>query len=174
MLIATNRVNRQLYQRGVGMVEILIALLVMSIGLLGYAGLQLRALNSTEEAHYRTQAMAIAQDLSERIAANPEAMAAYVTAGNWSQRNPAPGKPNGWDDCVLALCTPDQMAQNDIFQVSWQSALLLPAGQAFAEECAASEAVCVTVSWNETTPATCAPPGDDCVLLEIVAWTPAP
>lgn len=161
-------------QRGVGMVEILIALLVMSIGLLGYAGLQLRALNSTEEAHYRTQAIAIAQDLSERIAANPQSMAVYTTAGNWVQLQAAAGKPNGWDDCVLAPCTPDQMAQNDIFQASWQSALLLPAGQAHAEQCAASQAVCVTVTWNDTTPATCAPPGDDCVRLEVVAWTPAP
>ena len=98
-------------QRGVGMVEILIALLVMSIGLLGYAGLQLRALNSTEEAHYRTQAIAIAQDLAERIAANPQSMAAYTTAGNWAQLSPVPGKPMGWDDCVLNPCTPDQMAQ---------------------------------------------------------------
>lgn len=161
-------------QRGVGMVEILIALLVMSVGLLGYAGLQLRALNSTEEAHYRTQAMALAQDLSERIAANPEAMAVYTTAGNWQQLNPVPGKPIGWDDCLLASCDPDPMAQNDIFQISWQSALLLPAGQAFVEECPASEAVCVTMTWNETTPATCAPPGDDCVRLEVVTWTPAP
>ena len=161
-------------QRGVGMVEILIALLVMSIGLLGYAGLQLRALNSTEEAHYRTQAIAIAQDLAERIAANPQSMAAYTTAGNWAQLSPVPGKPMGWDDCVLNPCTPDQMAQSDIFQVNWQSALLLPAGQAFAAQCAASQAVCVTVTWNETTPATCAPPGDDCVRLEVVAWTPAP
>ena len=161
-------------QRGVGMVEILIALLVMSIGLLGYAGLQLRALNSTEEAHYRTQAIAIAQDLAERIAANPQSMAAYTTAGNWAQLSPVPGKPMGWDDCVLNPCTPDQMAQSDIFQVNWQSALLLPAGQAFAGQCAASQAVCVTVTWNETTPATCAPPGDDCVRLEVVAWTPAP
>lgn len=161
-------------QRGVGMVEILIALLVMSVGLLGYAGLQLRALNSTEEAHYRTQAMAIAQDLSERIAANPQSMAVYTTAANWAQQNPVAGKPNGWDDCVLNPCAPDVMAQNDIFQIGWQSALLLPAGQAFAEDCAASEAICVTVTWNETTPATCAPPGDDCVRLEVVAWTPAP
>lgn len=167
------RISGKDRQRGVGMVEILVALLVMSIGLLGYAGLQLRALSSTEEAHYRTQAMALAQDLSERIAANPEAMATYVTVGNWSQRTPAPGKPNGWDDCLLNPCDSDPMAQNDIFQISWQSALLLPAGQAHAEACAASQAVCVTVTWNETTPATCAPPGDDCVRLEVVAW-PAP
>lgn len=161
-------------QRGVGMVEVLIALLVMSVGLLGYAGLQLRALNSTEEAHYRTQAMAIAEDLSERIAANPEAIAVYTTVGNWAQLTPAAGKPNGWDNCVLAPCTPGQMAQVDIFQTSWQSALLLPAGQSHAEQCAASQAVCITVTWNGTTPATCAPPGDDCVRLEVVAWAPAP
>ena len=173
MLMASRVVLIKL-QRGVGMVEILIALLVMSIGLLGYAGLQLRALNSTEEAHYRTQAIAIAQDLSERIAANPQSMAVYTTAANWAQQNPAPGKPNGWDDCVLNPCAPDVMAQNDIFQIGWQSALLLPAGQAFVEDCPASEAVCVIVTWNETTPATCAPPGDDCVRLEVVTWTPAP
>lgn len=161
-------------QRGVGMVEVLIALLVMSIGLLGYAGLQLRALNSTEEAHYRTQAMAIAQDLAERIAANPQSMAQYVTDANWAQVNAAAGKPNGWDACLTpaANCTPDQMAASDIFQISWQSALLLPGGQVAAADCDASAAVCVTVTWNDTTPDTCDPPGDDCVRLEVVSWTP--
>ena len=159
-------------QRGVGMVEILVALLVMSIGLLGYAGLQLRALGSTEDAHYRTQAIALAQDLSERIAANPESLAAYTTAGSWEAKTAAAGKPAGWDTCTTADCNSAQMAANDILQVSWQSALLLPGGQALVADCPVSAAVCVTVTWGETTPATCAPPGDDCVRLEIVAWTP--
>jgi type IV pilus assembly protein PilV len=168
----TDYMSRKNRQRGVGMVEVLIALLVMSVGLLGYAGLQLRALNSTEEAHYRTQAMAIAQDLAERIAANPQSMAEYLSGGNWGQLTPAAGKPNGWDVCLTADCSADQMAASDIFQISWQAALLLPGGQAAAADCDASAAVCVTVSWNDTTPDSCDPPGDDCVRLEVVAWTP--
>ena len=70
-------------QRGVGMMEVLVALLVLSIGVLGYAGLQLRALDSTDETYMRSQAMAIAQDAVERMMANPGASSVYETETNW-------------------------------------------------------------------------------------------
>ncbi|MQX54835.1 type IV pilus modification protein PilV [Alcanivorax sediminis] len=161
-------------QRGFGLVEVLVALLVLSIGILGYAGLQLQAISGTESAHYRTQAIAIADDLAERIAANPESEAAYLDTGNWTQQNFPSAKPAGWDTCTAAACTPDAMATNDILQISTQAAQLLPGGQVSASACAGSSATCITVTWNDQTPATCTPPDDDCIRLEVVTWVPAP
>jgi type IV pilus assembly protein PilV len=157
-------------QRGVGLVEVLVALLVMSIGLLGYAGLQLRALGSTEDAHYRTQAIVIAQDLAERMSANPQARAAYLNAANWSTVSGFSGKPVGWDNCSINACGPNAMAVSDILQVSWQSAWLLPLGQVAVAECVAGGPLCVTVAWRDTTPASCTLPNDDCIRLEMVSW----
>lgn len=157
-------------QRGVGMVEVLVALLVMSIGLLGYAGLQLRALGSTEDAHYRTQAIVLAQDVAERISANPQALAAYLNSANWPAVSGFSGKPAGWDNCSANPCTPNAMAASDILQATWQSAWLLPNGQTAVAECVAGGPICVTVSWRDTTPASCTLPDDDCVRLEVVSW----
>lgn len=160
-------------QHGVGMVEILVALLVMSIGLLGYAGLQLRALGSTEDAHYRTQAIAIAQDLAERVAANPQALSVYTTAANWAALagdGDSRTMPASWNTCTQAACTAASMADSDILHARWQARWLLPNGRVAAAECVADGAVCVTVSWRDADPAACTPPDDDCVRLEVVSW----
>jgi type IV pilus assembly protein PilV len=159
-------------QRGIGMVEVLVALLIISIGLLGYAGLQLRALSSTEDAHLRSQAIAIAQDLSERIAVNPQALDTYLDDTNWTPLTITGGKPGGWDDCLTSACSIEEMAESDILQIRWQAAQLLPAGQVLLSECAGSDALCATVSWLDASPEDCAPPADQCVRLEVVTWEP--
>lgn len=66
---------RPLYRhcRGITLVEILVALLVLSIGLLGLAGLQTMSLQFNTSAYYRTQATALAYDLSDRMRANRQA-----------------------------------------------------------------------------------------------------
>ena len=152
------------------------ALLVLSIGVLGYAGLQLQAINGTESAHYRTQAIAIADDLAERIAANPESEAVYLDTTKWSSQDFPASKPANWDKCIGAAtpCTSAEMADNDILQIGTQAAQLLPGGQVSAADCDSSEATCITVTWNDQTPANCTPPDDDCIRLEVVTWVPTP
>lgn len=60
-------------QAGMTLIEVLVALVVFSIGALGVAMLQLNALKHTDSAMRSTQASFIAQDLLERIRANPGA-----------------------------------------------------------------------------------------------------
>lgn len=57
-------------QEGMTLIEVLIAMLILAIGLLGGAGLQLNALKYTRSALMNTQASFIAQDLLERMRAN--------------------------------------------------------------------------------------------------------
>ena len=54
-------------QTGVGMMEVLVALLLLSLAVLGFAALQLRAVEATAEGGNRIQAMNIARDLAEKI-----------------------------------------------------------------------------------------------------------
>lgn len=65
-------------QSGMTLVEVMVALLVFAIGILGVAVLQLTALKYSDSASRRTQVNFIAQDLMERIRANPDA--AYALA----------------------------------------------------------------------------------------------
>jgi len=159
-------------QRGVGMIEILVALLVISIGVLGYAGLQLRALSSSSEAFTRSQATAIAQDAVERIAANRSGLATYRAAANWPTAVQSQ-KPGGWDDCVDAQCSSTEMAQWDIDQLAWMASDLLPGGRIDAVACQGSAAMCVRVAWNDDAPQDCENASGvvsdkDCVVLEVV------
>ena len=62
---------------GFSMVEVLVALVVLSIGLLGIAALYLNSLQSGRTAIYRTQAITLAADLADRIRMNRSAQAAY-------------------------------------------------------------------------------------------------
>ncbi|MFA5530156.1 MAG: type IV pilus modification protein PilV [Thiohalomonadaceae bacterium] len=64
---------------GFGMVEVLVALLVTMIGLLGMAGLQGRALTVQMEAYQRAQAIVIAKDMVARINANRGNASSYAT-----------------------------------------------------------------------------------------------
>lgn len=67
MSVMQYRANAPFTQRGFSLFEVLIAALVLGVAVLGFAGLQVRALGSTGEAAFRTQAAVLAADLSERV-----------------------------------------------------------------------------------------------------------
>jgi type IV pilus assembly protein PilV len=75
MLIATPRRSR-----GVTMLEVLIAIFILTVGLLGLAGLQSQTQTSELEGYQRAQAIVLLQDMVDRINANRKNAAAYVTA----------------------------------------------------------------------------------------------
>lgn len=55
------------------LIEVMVALLILSVGVLGVAAVQLNALKFTDSALRNTQASFIAHDMIERMRANPEA-----------------------------------------------------------------------------------------------------
>lgn len=68
------------FSRGSSLIEVLVTLLIFAVGLLGFAALQLNALQSTADSSQRSQAVWIAQELAERMRANSEAGNAVYTA----------------------------------------------------------------------------------------------
>jgi len=54
-------------QRGLTLIEILVAVLVIAIGLLGVAGLQASSLKANRTAYGRTQASVLAYDIADRM-----------------------------------------------------------------------------------------------------------
>ena len=57
-------------QLGVGLMEVLVALLILSIGVMGFIALQYRAVEATAESSARIQAINLARDLAERMRVN--------------------------------------------------------------------------------------------------------
>lgn len=143
------------FQQGAGLTEVMVALLLLSIGVMGFVGLQVRASTTGGDAFSRTQAMAIAQDLAQRVRLNSRQMAFYTTAANWR---------DGGDisACETADCTPAQVAQYDMDNVVNSAATLLSNGQVRMQQCTGSLANCIYVSWDDTTP-TVGGGDNDCV-----------
>jgi type IV pilus assembly protein PilV len=70
-------------QSGFNLVEVLVALVVLSFGLLGIAGLQITGVRGSQSSLYRSQAVVFMSDMSERIYSNrPGALAGAYAALN--------------------------------------------------------------------------------------------
>ncbi len=142
-------------QAGFTLLEVLVALLVIAIGLLGIAGMQALAINNTSVA--RVQSLAAIQAAS--LAATMQANEAYWTIGSLATttvvgQTLSDATLNGQTiDCAAAACTlAVQMAGYDLKQ--WGQALqtLLPGGQG-AVTCTTgvvNPVTCtISVSWQE-------------------------
>ena len=60
-------------QFGFTLIEVMIAILVLAVGMLGLAGMNARILNGQFEAYQRAQAMLLMGDMASRLRANPAA-----------------------------------------------------------------------------------------------------
>ena len=60
-------------QHGVGLVEVLVAVLLLSIAVLGFSALQVRAVSATDESLVRTKSLTLVRNLAEIMRAYPEA-----------------------------------------------------------------------------------------------------
>ncbi|MFS8086086.1 MAG: type IV pilus modification protein PilV [Acidobacteriota bacterium] len=63
---------------GFALVEVMVTIVLLTIGLIGLAGLQARTAQMEMESYQRTQALILAQDMAERIVANKISAARYV------------------------------------------------------------------------------------------------
>jgi type IV pilus assembly protein PilV len=128
--------------KGFTLVEVLVALVVMSVGMLGIAALYLEGLRAGRTALYRTTAVNLAADMADRIRANRNAGVAYEGTG--------PGADNA---CVNGPvdCTAEQLADDDWFDWSEQLATQLPRGSGGEIEIAgtAPALYTITVAWPE-------------------------
>jgi len=75
------RSNRLSPASGFTLVEVLVALIVLSIGMLGIAALYLESLRASRQALVRTQAVTLASDIADRIRANRAPANAYDCGG---------------------------------------------------------------------------------------------
>ena len=91
--------------RGYSLTELLVAILVIGLGALGAAGLQLASSKNTRIALQGTTAVILAQDMAERLRANPQGVYAGVADGS---------PPPGFVDCLAANCTPTDLASFDV------------------------------------------------------------
>ncbi|WP_395028517.1 type IV pilus modification protein PilV, partial [Comamonas odontotermitis] len=66
--------NEKTRQRGVTLLESLIAIVLAALGVIGMIGIQLRTLSDTQNTVRREQAIRLIEDLSERLKISPNAL----------------------------------------------------------------------------------------------------
>ncbi|HMN20322.1 MAG TPA: type IV pilus modification protein PilV [Ottowia sp.] len=114
-------------QRGITLIESLVAMLVTALGILGILGVQMRTLTDTTTTVRRAQAIRLIEDLGERMKVSPNAllgMAAY--ASGYDQK----GADLSASDCASSNCSAAEQAAYDVKQWKTTVQQTLPAGQA--------------------------------------------
>lgn len=139
-------------QSGYSLIEVMVALLILSIGMLGVGGMVLGASKDTRGAFYRTKAVALAWDMAERIRANRTAGIAYAVdqTGNGADNSCSATRTN----TTPLTCTTTTLAAHDIFE--WKTALAgkergLPQGMGSIvfNNATSPPTYTITVNWSD-------------------------
>jgi type IV pilus assembly protein PilV len=133
-------------QSGFTLLEVMIALVIFSIGLLGLAGLQAGGLRSNTQAQLRTIATIQAYDMAERIRSNPRG----VVDGDYNALDDATPTAG---DCISNTCTAAEMATYDYYEWELNTQNVLPSGHGTVSSAAvgggAARLFTITVMWDE-------------------------
>lgn len=165
-------------QKGVGLIEVMVALLLLTVAVLGYTALQGQAIKSTNEAYERTQSLVMMRTIAEKIRANPSGISTYESRIN-TAANSAPSKKCGLNgQTAITLCTPAEIAQaesylfktelsNYDFQIQMHPC---PNTGGTGTDAATNImfSYCLISAWGETTPTIGTDDETDCLTERVV------
>jgi type IV pilus assembly protein PilV len=121
-------------QPGFSLIEVMVALLVLSLGLVGGMGMQLAALRTRHQSALLSQAVTLAAGMADRMRANSGQMNAadslnpYLNQFYDTDTDGAPA-PSSVSCFAAAGCTGAQLAAFDLLELKRQLGALLPAGR---------------------------------------------
>ncbi|MEL7451571.1 MAG: type IV pilus modification protein PilV [Pseudomonadota bacterium] len=152
--------NRQTHSSGFSLIEGLVALTILSVGLLGISTMSIQSIRNSNAAQLRTKAVFFAADMADRVRTNKLALtldpAAYVSGvGDNGTDGGCTDSVDGAGNVIPAanVCTPVEMAEHDIFL--WKDLVTddrngLPGAEAAIER-VGSQPVRLTLSvfWQE-------------------------
>ena len=125
---------------GFTLIEVLIAMLVLAVGLLGLAGLQATSLGNSQSAYNRNQATQLAYDLADRMRSNKLEVATYTTI--------LPGAATAKANCLTTTgCLPSNMAENDLFE--WNKAVRDTLPNGVGTIAVAAGVFTITITWDD-------------------------
>lgn len=104
--------NLQRRQKGFSLIEVLVSVVIMSVGILGVAGMQVLSLQQNRSALLRADALQLGNGILDRMRANPVQTYAGVDFTD---------TPGNTDSCITNNCTPAEMKDYDI--ALWQCSI---------------------------------------------------
>jgi len=126
-------------QHGFTLVETMVALVVLSVGLLGVAKLVTGAVHANDSGYMRGQATQLAYEILDEMRANRPGALSYAGAGAYT-------------DCSAAPCTPTVLAATDMFNWNARVAATLPNGTGTVTPAAGASGTVATivVQWDDS------------------------
>ena len=126
--------------RGDTMIEVLVTVIILAVGVLGAAAMQVTTIQNLNSSYSASVAAMVAEDFTERMRANPTAALAdgYVHAA----------APAGFPDCAANDCTTAELANYDMG--SWWQVLtnVLPVASGEVTRIIGTNTFIVTVRWD--------------------------
>lgn len=146
--------SRLSQQIGVGLIEVLVAVLLLSVAVLGFSALQMRAISATDESLIRTQALSTIRGLAENMRANSQQIATYQATINDASKTR--------ESCTD--CSAEQIAINEskdafdkLYNYGINVKMVTCPGTANF-----SEVKCIIAAWGDTIAAMDATNGNAC------------
>ncbi len=139
--------------KGFTLIEVLVAVIILALGLIGLAGLQANGLANNHSAYNRSQASQFAYDIADRMRSNSSVVNAYVGATDKANILACPNGTNPCTSCTTTAtpCIETVMVTKDVFE--WKNSLrtTLPLGDGTveADPPAGSGIYRVTISWDD-------------------------
>ncbi|MBL4607274.1 MAG: type IV pilus modification protein PilV [Pseudomonadales bacterium] len=128
--------------QGFTLIEVLVSLLIMTMGIVGVLKMQTQSLKSNQRAHFRTQADLLSKDMMARMQANKAEAQKGAYATN--------AKPANAPDCQTIECSAAQLVQWDLYQWYEQIEKELPAGSATVETYAGdTKSYLISLRWDD-------------------------
>ncbi len=171
---------------GFTMLEVVIAMAVGAVGVIAFAGLQLKSAEISEESRQRAIAVYLATEMMERMMLNAQDNTAKryyrgEIAGYWTSKyDYAPSYAVlSYEACMnsASVCKdPYYRAIYDIYEMKYLASTMLPNGDMRYRACGpGSKFDCIVVTWEDANPATCGFATDgsgltDCYILQGLIW----
>ena len=136
-------------QIGFTLIEVLVAVVILALGLLGLAGLQATGLANNQSAYNRSQVVQLAYDLADRMRSNPNLAGSYVfgVLNAVCRTNDVP-----CTACTTTgtACSQTEIARKDLFE--WNRALVatVPGGFGRVAVDATNTMYTVTINWIDS------------------------
>jgi type IV pilus assembly protein PilV len=132
---------------GFSLIEVMVAIVIISFGVLGMAALQFLSLRGNNQSYERTQATALAYEIADQMRAN----AARANAGAFDLGASAPANSS---NCASQSCTDQEMAAYELRQWYQRLTTVLPSSTARIQRspspCPATGCMqTVTIMWDE-------------------------
>jgi type IV pilus assembly protein PilV len=137
-------------QAGASLIEVLVSIVIASVGLLGMAGMNAASVRYTKMSQYRATSTQLVSEISERMRANNTGLSSYVVVDDFATQGTLPSAPAKTCDVKTTTCSATEMAAADLYQWRQTVRARLPEGSVSVKaDAAVANAFDIWISWRD-------------------------